>query len=300
MLVLVAGSGARCVPRTWPGYSYGPQAPRLLPEAPTVEQVVEVVNNNSRAVHSYYTTDAKISAPGVPTLRANIALERPRRFRLRASTSLTGPEVDLGSNDDLFWLWVRRNQPPALYFCRHDQFASSPARQMLPINPVWLIDALGMPILEPSWRHSNLRALDSARLEIRSDVPTPEGLQIRMTVVDARYGFVLEQHLFTPEGRRLASSITSRHRYDPVSAVSLPAEVEIQMPGTDLNLRIDVGNVQINSPLGDPAQLWAKPSYDGYSEMNVGGPSAGFSQTSSPQRVAPANYPVYRIERLPR
>ena len=50
-----------------------------------------------------------------PRLRASVAFQRPRRFRLRADTGLTGTELDLGSNDDLFWFWVRREQPPAMY-----------------------------------------------------------------------------------------------------------------------------------------------------------------------------------------
>ena len=41
------------------------------------------------------------------------------RCGCRRRTALTGPEVDLGSNDELFWFWVRRNEPPAVYFARH-------------------------------------------------------------------------------------------------------------------------------------------------------------------------------------
>ena len=64
-------------------------------------------------------------------------------------TGLTGPELDLGSNDEVFWFWVRREQPPALYYCRHDQFAASPARQTLPIQPEWLIEAMGIAPFDP-------------------------------------------------------------------------------------------------------------------------------------------------------
>ena len=95
--------------------------------------------------------------------RANIALERPRRFRLRADTMITGPEVDLGSNDELFWFWVRRSPEPAVYFCRHDQFSSSVARQVLPVEPEWLIDALGVATLDPAGDHSGPVAVGQGR-----------------------------------------------------------------------------------------------------------------------------------------
>ena len=58
-------------------------------------------------------------------LSGNIAAERPGRFRLTAGTAVTGQEIDLGSNDELFWMWVRRNQPPAVYFCRHDNLRTA-------------------------------------------------------------------------------------------------------------------------------------------------------------------------------
>ena len=120
---LFALSGANC-----PHFvQYTSPLPRVLPPSATVEQVIQAVNQNNGQIQSYSTTTATISGPGWPTLRASIAFQRPRLFRLRAETGLTGPEVDLGSNEQIFWFWVRRNQPPGVYFCRHEQFATSRA-----------------------------------------------------------------------------------------------------------------------------------------------------------------------------
>ena len=127
--------------------------PRVLPPSPTLEQVIAVVNRNSSQIHSFSTNRASISGPGFPSLGASVAFERPRRFRLRAGTGLTGPEIDVGSNDELFWFWLRRDQPPAVYYCRHDQFAACQARQTLPFDPAWLIEALGMAEFDPALPH---------------------------------------------------------------------------------------------------------------------------------------------------
>ena len=99
-----------------------------MTQNPTLGDVVQVVNDNTAKIRSLYTTDATMTVPGAPALRANLAVERPRRLRLRAETAITGAEVDMGSNDELFWFWIRRNPPPTLYHCRHDKFASSAAR----------------------------------------------------------------------------------------------------------------------------------------------------------------------------
>src|SRR6185369_16516358 len=95
--------------------------PRTLPQSATLEQVMSVVNDNTARVQSAQATSATLTIPGVPGLHTNVAFQSPHRFRLRADGPFGGgPELDLGSNDELFWLWVKRNQPPAMFFCRQD------------------------------------------------------------------------------------------------------------------------------------------------------------------------------------
>ena len=119
-----------------------------------------------------------------PVLRAHFAYQRPCFFRLRADTGFTGQEVDLGSNAQLFWFWVKRNEPPAVYYCRHDQFATSQARQMIPIEPNWLIEALGTMEIDPNLNHDGpYPAPDkSNRICIRTIFTTPEGPNKKITV----------------------------------------------------------------------------------------------------------------------
>ena len=96
----------------------GIDIPRVLPASPTLEQVMTVVNRNSQLVHSFTADQAEIAVDGAPKLRANMAMTRPNNFRLQAGTLITGPELDLGSNDELFWFWVRRDDSNAVYYCR--------------------------------------------------------------------------------------------------------------------------------------------------------------------------------------
>ena len=134
LVICLASSGATC-PQVLRGYQVGTMPlPRALPPQATLDQIIAGVHDNTQRVRSYMAPQAVLVVPGVPRLSAQVACEPPRRFRLRAQTSVTGSELDIGSNDDLFWLWIRRHQPPVMLFCRHDQYAQSSARRLLPLR----------------------------------------------------------------------------------------------------------------------------------------------------------------------
>ena len=278
VLILFCSSGATCN-RAFrnPFAQVGPPAPEVLVGASSLDQVLAAVNQNASRIASYQTNNASITVPGVPgipLLRGNIAAQQPGKVRLQASTALTGPEVDLGANDELFWFWVKRNEPPALYFSRHDQFMDSAAQQVLPIEPQWLLDALGMMQFAPHDRHEGPFPRGNDALEIRSIIKTRAGQMSKITVVDARRAWVLEQHIYNATGTLVASTRATDFRYHPEVGVSLPQDLELRVPSTQLSLSIDVGNVSINTLADNPA-LWKLPVLSGYPQIDLGSAAPG-------------------------
>ncbi len=272
-VVLVAGSGASC-PGVLRGYQVGVMPlPRLLPAQPTREQIMAAVEDNTGRVRSYMASQAVLSVPGVPRLSAQVACEPPRRFRLRAQTSLTGNELDLGSNDDLFWLWVRRHEPPIMLFCRHDQYEQSSARRLLPIQAEWLPELLGLVRFDPDDRHEGPFTTPDGRCEIRSTIDSPDGPLLRSTLLQAATGLVEEQHLFTADGERLASVRMSRHRVDPTSGAALPRLVEVSWPASGVEFTLEITSLVTNAPAPDPGQLWQMPAYSGYEPIDLADPT---------------------------
>lgn len=282
VLIVFCGSGATCN-RAFrnPFGQVGPPAPEVLIGGSSLDQVIAAVNQNASRIASYQTNNASITVPGmpgIPLLRGNIAAQQPGRVRLQASTALTGPEVDLGANDELFWFWVKRNEPPALYFSRHDQFANSAAKQIMPIEPQWLLDALGMMQFSPNDQHQGPFSYGNDAVEIKSIIQTRSGPMSRITIIDARRAWVLEQHVYDATGTLVASTRASDYRYHPGVGVSLPQDVELRVPAAQLSLSIDVGTVQINSLADNPA-LWSLPVMSGYPQIDLG--------TAAPGSVAP-------------
>ena len=290
---LFALSGASCPTRVVP--QYRDPLPRVLPASPTLDQVIQTVNHNSQLIRSFSADRATITGPGFPSLRAFVAFERPMRFRLRADMALTGPEVDVGSNDELFWFWVRRNEPRALYFCRHSQLATSSARQSIPIEPQWLIEALGIVEFDPSLPHQGPFPLPGERVQVRTVRETPTGTQTKVTVIDSLRGAVLEQHIYDSCGRLVASAQESGHRRDLLTGANLPTVVTVRSVPSQMSLRIDLGEVQFNRVEGSSASLWCLPSYEGYPPVDLCGPTPSPPGATPPPMVVPppqATYPA--------
>lgn len=286
LLVLFCGSGATCSRsfRNPFASQLGPPAPEVLLAGSSLDQVIAAVNQNSSRIVSYQSNDASITIPGIPgipLLRGNLAAQRPGRVRLQASTAITGPEVDLGSNDELFWFWVKRNEPPALYFSRHDQFVGSAAQQLMPVEPQWLLDALGMMQFSMSDHHEGPVPHGNGTVEIRSVVNTRSGTMTKSTVIDARRAWVLEQHIYAPTGTLLASAVARSHRYYPEVGASLPQEIDLRLPAMQMSLTIDVGTVALNQ-MGVNPQLWSLPAMSGVQQIDLGSaPPGGVSAIST-------------------
>ncbi len=295
LALAIATSGASC-PNYLQGYQVGTlPLPRTLPANPTLDQIIQVVHDNTSRVRTYMAPQATLSVPGVPKLSAQVACEPPRRFRLRAQTSVTGSELDIGSNDELFWLWIRRHEPPVLLFCRHDEYAESSARRILPLKADWMPELLGLVSFRPDDRHEGPFPMADGRIEIRSLIASSAGELKRSTLLDGTTGLVLEQHLFSPSGERLASVRTSKHRVDQNSGAALPRSIEVSWPASGIDFQLDIASLTTNTPSGDPGLLWQMPAYEGYEPVNLADPSLMIGppqpgQQPPPSPPPPANY----------
>ena len=285
LLLLFTAGGSSC---PWMWARQGEVLQPIFPQTATLDQIIAAVNDNTARVHNYSATQASISLPGIPSLPASLALEPPLRFRLRV-TAITGTEVDLGSNDELFWMWVRRNQPPAMYYCRHDQFANSAARQIMPVEPEWIVEALGLVHFDPADRPQGPTPVGAGRVQIKTIRRSSIGELTKITVVDPARAIVLEQDLYDGSGRLVAAARTSDHRHDPVTGAILPRHIEIDYPIAQLTMKIDIKVLEVNALGPQNAQLWTKPEYSGYPDVNLADPNVAASlrdANGAPPRAA--------------
>ena len=269
----------------WRTWAKAPQAPMAFQGPPTIEQIAQHINSNP--VRQLETERARISLDGLPTLTAKLAIERPRNLRFRVETGLTGAELDVGSNSEMFWMWAKRNE--AVFYAKHNEFAGSAARQLVPIQPEWISEAFGLMYFDPAGQHEGPIDRGNHRMEVRSKVFAPDGELTRVMIVNNVYGWILEQHLYDPRGQLIASAKASNHRHYPAEGVSLPHKVEIQLPPAQLAFSLDVTEFRINQLSTSSEQLFAMPSFNGSQMVNV----------ADPNFHPPASGTVGRIENRP-
>jgi hypothetical protein len=250
--------------------------PMVLRPSAGLEEIIAAVNKNNSQIQSLSSSSATLKSPGFPTLNAKLAYQRPCFFRMKASfNSLMGDEVDLGSNAELFWFWVKRNPPPALYYCRHDQFANSRAREMLPIQPNWLVESLGTLEIDPNLHHDGPYPEQGNRVRIRTIIDTPDGGKYtKITVIDAVSAWVMEQQIYDGRGQLRAKSVAEGYHRDPTSGLYVPTAVQVECPPMQFSMRIDLGNVQVNQPVSNGGELWTLPSIPSARLVDLGRPNA--------------------------
>ena len=238
--------------------------------------------------------DAKIQVAltGTPKLRGTIQMEVPRRLRLKAGVlGMNEMGVDVGSNDELFWIWTRvalPGQSPTLMYANHEQFERSTGaiRQAVPLEPEWLMDALGLADFSKYESHSEPVQQPGGRMKIISGRATANGKQYRVTLFDAMRGIIEQQSLYDQRGTLIAYTDMSKYRYYPEHGVSLPGKINMHLfqNGQEVTLAVTTDNYKINALYGDPALMWSMPNPAGVQKINL-----------APQEIGQSRPPLQKL-----
>ncbi len=293
-VIVFCGSGATCIPKR---ASSEFEPPILFQTPPTLTELVEVVNRTS-GVYQYQLPAVNVRLAGMPTLSATLDWQRERNFRMRGGLSrMTGVDFDLGSNDEIFWMSSRHDMAPTLYYAYHAQFESQLNRQILPVSPLWLVEALGIISIRPEHVTEPPQVGPDGLIRLSSIVPSPAGNYFRTLHIDAKQGTVKQIMLRDPNGRLLANAVLSRHEYRSAINASLPRTTQVQlMPvgGEPLTLEVSFEFYRINEDVQLDTSKFANPPTEGFqvvdlANLNLGSPSVTMPayQAEQPQAYDP-------------
>jgi hypothetical protein len=244
-----------------------------LPANAGAEEVVQRVNANIERLQAWRSSDLRISGRSLPVhLTGHIAVERPRNFRLTAGALGMTEEADFGSNADWFWLWVRRSNPPRVFRARHDDLEHSDAlRQMIPFQPDWLIEALGVVPIDPKQVTRIEPGETHQTVNLISELLSPSGQPVQKVIrVDLRHGVVLGHYLYDASRRLIAKADLGNHELDRAKGVIMPHLITLEWPQAGMQINLELGQIEIN-PTTIPPRIWEVPNKEpNYASFDIG------------------------------
>lgn len=288
-LVLLLVFAAGCANSRW-GFINRPRdpAPPSGPP-PSKEAVVAYLNDNAARLQTLRSDDLDITVQqgALPIgLRGKMMTQKPRGFRM--SGDLAGNRVvDLGSNDQEFWWWISKSDPPDQYFCRYSDLNEGRISYLpFPFQPEWIMETLGMGPYGPADKYQLDEDRDMLRLTERSR--SPQGRMVRKVIVMKRapqkapnpqvLAYLL---LDDASGAEICSAEIMQVDVDHGTGAIVPRVVDLRWPEAKVKLSLKLGQVAVNDQL--PQTAFERPVLQGVHSRDLA--QLRFAPTTNVQRV---------------
>jgi len=253
-----------------PGFGWKKPPPCVLAPDSTKEDIIACLNRNviqtpsHTPLSSWRSGSVKLRVDGVPVpLPAQIAVEAPHNFRLLVANPLTGgQEVDIGSNDERFWIWSK--EQPRVMTASHDDVAMALQELEMPvyIHPLWLMEVFGVVPLNGAEFEMRPPRLKDGTVDLVSSIESPLGDDVERVVrVNLCQGCVQEHFLQLPGGKVLARARLDRQTVLPCGN-SLPLAIKLEWPDAQMSMTMEIRNPETNSKsLAQNTTIWQMPSH---------------------------------------
>lgn len=291
MLAILALAGCRTVGT---GSIAQSRPPEIRPRpAFDLDSFVAEHNENAGRIQSLRAKPAITATMGPPDrarshrVDGRLAMCRPQSFELQLYRLGTN-YADIGSNDEKFWFWVQNEKDRSVYYCNHDDLASTTLG--VAYQPEWIVEAMG---LKP------ITADEAAQIEIRpgpqpgttalSFPPSRAGSQEfrRVMIVSDQSRKVCQFRVVSADGKAvLAQAILKKHASFPAAntdssetpksdgpnaTCSLPENVVLEWKREQLSLDVVLENVEVNHPfkVSDRRAIFVEPTPPGCARVNL-------------------------------
>jgi hypothetical protein len=261
---------------------------------PTAGELVTVLNDNAHKVQSvgvrYLDIDCAQGAQSVG-LRGWMYCQKPKSFRMTAELA-GNTEVDIGSNDQEFWYWIRRNEPPYLFHCSHDEFAKGRVNLQVPFQPEWIMEALGMAEYDPTKPYQVVANKNT--IEMIEPAVLPQGQRVNKVTVFTRgqSGLQVTGHMLRDsQNKEICTATVVRSQQDAATGATLPKVVELKWEAEHLKMKLLMQNATVNAMEGQRnPDIYARPNnkdiqpYDLARGVTLGAPGAVRRLSGEPLR----------------
>jgi len=262
---------------------------------PHAAQLVNYLNSEADRLVTLESDDVDLTAfvqdKRMPGLRCFLVCEKPRSFRLTGDAVGTN-YVDIGSNSDQFWFWVKDGDKPPLWYCSYADYEKG-VKLPLPFQPEWVVQALGMAKYDPNKAYKVEAKGNTYEL---SEETTVQGMSVRKITIfnsakrtndstpvvmghviqDAQTGKVICQATIK---RVRAASFRTRQGD---GSILYPSDVLLEWPAEKMSMTMKIGKASVNQPIPNEkiATYFARPDWPGLNKIDIARYQPGGSPTS--------------------
>ena len=298
LLACLLLTGCEWLSRNKPNHPANPPGDRAA-APPTAEQLVSYLNKQADRISVIESTDitlvAHVDKKRMPGLTGFMVCEKPRNFRL-AGDALSTQYVDIGSNGEQFWFWVKDGDAP-LYYCSYNDYERG-VKLPLPFQPEWVVEALGMAKYDPNKPYSV--KVNGGNYELVEET-TVQGQPVRKITVfasqvaDETYprvtGHIIQD---ARTGRTICHATIRRVRWanyrtaEGEARVSFPSDVLLEWPDEKLSMTMKIDKATINQKITEEAgrRYFTLPNWPGIKAIDLARYQPSGSPTSRDVRQA--------------
>jgi hypothetical protein len=261
-------------------------------KVPSKEELVKYLNENSRRIQSLQSKDISLACyygimPPI-SLTAKMVCEKPRNLRLAAFHGVGSTEVDLGSNDQEFWWWIKRGDPYQ-YFCSYKDLEEGRVKAVLfPFQPEWIMEAMGVGNYGTADQYLGVQANRDGTVSLYKRTRSPQGRSVLKAVVfnrtqtDVARGVaqVVRHELIDESSKQLlVSAQITKVQVDGGQGGVLPQVMTLRWPAAKLSMTMTFNHLVVNNAVQQEA--FVRTPINGIQQMDL----ARFAPSSGVQRV---------------
>ena len=234
--------------------------PAVNSATPTVDNLIEYLNNNAAAVKPDQAITCRNvmidvhAEGGQGGIDCKMICQAPRHFRL-SGVALGQPMVEVGSNDKEFWFWSKQINPPYLFHCSYNDLANG-VKVPFPFQPDMVLNALGLAPYDRTKKYT-MKTVDDNKarrklIELTEQTLSPDHKPIQKITVFNSVTAELPQpqviaHIIKDEQGRVVCSATIRYaqRVDGINGPIIPRIVDFNWPEQKMKMTMRIENPSI-------------------------------------------------------
>lgn len=266
--------------------------------APTVPQLVTYLNDNARRVQAIQCNHVALDCEqGMQRVGIDcvMACQKPRNFRLKGK-AIGQSVLDIGSNNDEFWYWISKADPPYVYHCAYQDYPRAANRMPFPFQPEMVVAALGIAEYEPNTPYEVKEYKNY--IELIEQVPSPHNPaeKLQKVVVFNRmqaapgHPQVVAHLLRDPRGKIICQAVVREVQVNRETNAVLPRRIVLTWPSQKAKMDMQMFDTQVTAITPDRAQrLFQRADLASLTSFDLGrwvidSPNSGLQRASSPPR----------------